>query len=327
MGGLESAECVLVRVVIEHLRFAVSWATTEPLRLGRALDNDVVLSRPFISGHHLRLTTHEGGLLADDLGSRNGCWLDGVRLEGPTPVLLGQRLFLGSQTHIVVIRPASEPVGMQGWALCRANGSLVARLGKGSHPLALISGQPGAAGTLVLREGRSPELKVGSVAVALPLDEPFEVDGEYFLILRDRSRSSTATVTDGPMRVGVRCEVEVRNAYTVPKVCVTDVQTKRRCVFRPSHAATLLMLLAERAMESTPRPGWVSDDDLRVGLWGRAGLQNDPNNLNVVIYRIRRRLRGAGLNSELVCKEPQWTRLDRARVSFSSEGETPKGTA
>ena len=36
------------------------------------------------------------------------------------------------------------------------------------------------------------------------------------------------------------------------------------------------------------------DDDLRVALWGKAGLVSDPNNLNVVIYRIRQRLAAEG---------------------------------
>lgn len=319
-----SQPSLLVRVVIDHLRFAVTWNTTQPLCLGRALDNDVVLSRSSISGHHLRLEWKEdGGLTLEDLGSRNGCWIDGVRQEGCVDVLLGQRIFLGQRTHVVVMRTAAAVAAREEWSLLRIDGGLVGTLPNGHHELsALIKDAGSELGTLVLSAEQSPRLIVGSVSVTLQQGEPFEVANRYYFL--NRETHATATVTGAMATQRARWQLEVRNAYTIPSVCVTDTQTGSRCVFRPSHAATLLMLLAERSMECAPKPGWVADDDLRVGLWGRAGLLRERNNLNVVIYRIRGRLRQAGMAPSLIGKEPQWTRLQQTQVAFVADSSSSR---
>lgn len=49
----------------------------DQLRIGRAYDNDVVLSDPHVAPHHLRLQRQADGVwTATDLGSINGSWLD-----------------------------------------------------------------------------------------------------------------------------------------------------------------------------------------------------------------------------------------------------------
>lgn len=52
---------------------------------------DLVLDRPSVSGRHCHLSRGPQGLLATDLGSSNGTFVDGVRLEPhrPWPVALG----------------------------------------------------------------------------------------------------------------------------------------------------------------------------------------------------------------------------------------------
>ncbi len=52
-----------------------------PLHVGRALDNDIVLPDRAISDHHLRLEPCEAGLGLRDLGSRNGTFVNGVRVH------------------------------------------------------------------------------------------------------------------------------------------------------------------------------------------------------------------------------------------------------
>ena len=76
------------------------------------------------------------------------------------------------------------------------------------------------------------------------------------------------------------------------------------------------MKLAERAVEANVDTGWIDDDDVRVGLWGRRGLAGDPNNLNVVLYRLRSRLRSRGIRDVLIHKEAHRVRLLDARVDL-----------
>ncbi len=52
-----------------------------PIHVGRAADNDIVLVDRAVSEHHLRLEPCEAGLVLRDLGSRNGSFLNGVRVH------------------------------------------------------------------------------------------------------------------------------------------------------------------------------------------------------------------------------------------------------
>jgi class 3 adenylate cyclase len=54
--------------------------------LGRERDNDIVLESPHVSRFHARLEWTGSMHVLEDLGSKNGTWLNHRRLEGPTPV-------------------------------------------------------------------------------------------------------------------------------------------------------------------------------------------------------------------------------------------------
>ena len=56
------------------------------LRVGRALDNDLVLSDDRVSRHHGQLSVRFGTLVYVDLGSTNGSFVNGVRV---TEIALG----------------------------------------------------------------------------------------------------------------------------------------------------------------------------------------------------------------------------------------------
>jgi hypothetical protein len=57
---------------------------SSPVRVGRADDNDLVLADPEVSRHHARLELDAQGWRAVDLGSTNGTWVNGVRLNAAT---------------------------------------------------------------------------------------------------------------------------------------------------------------------------------------------------------------------------------------------------
>ncbi|MCU0514933.1 MAG: TIR domain-containing protein [Anaerolineae bacterium] len=63
--------------------------------LGRDAANDITISDPEISRHHLRLSQHSSGYAVEDLGSTNGTLINGQRVSGVVPLLPGSALSLG----------------------------------------------------------------------------------------------------------------------------------------------------------------------------------------------------------------------------------------
>jgi hypothetical protein len=69
-------------------------------RLGAEFDNDLVLSDPFVSGHHARLNWDGAAWWIEDLGSSNGTTVDGQSCPPKVPKSLrnGALLKLGDST-------------------------------------------------------------------------------------------------------------------------------------------------------------------------------------------------------------------------------------
>ncbi|MDX1647071.1 MAG: ATP-binding cassette domain-containing protein [Longimicrobiales bacterium] len=72
-------------------RFSVKGA----LVLGRDPRADVHLDHPAVSRRHARIATGPDGVVADDLGSTNGVYVDGTRIRAPTVVRQGGALDIG----------------------------------------------------------------------------------------------------------------------------------------------------------------------------------------------------------------------------------------
>jgi FHA domain-containing protein len=76
-------------------RFRIAGAEA---RIGRGYDNDVIIDDPYVAAQHLRIFRDEAGqLVAEDMGSANGMFLDGGRsrlariiVDGRHPIRIGQ---------------------------------------------------------------------------------------------------------------------------------------------------------------------------------------------------------------------------------------------
>ena len=65
------------------------------IRVGRAPDNDLVLTKGNVSKHHARLLYEDGRYVVTDLNSTNGTYVNRERINQATDVGPGDRIYIG----------------------------------------------------------------------------------------------------------------------------------------------------------------------------------------------------------------------------------------
>lgn len=90
---------IWVEILSRHREIAARFRIAGPeARIGRGYDNDVIIDDPYVAAQHLRVFRDEyGQLVAEDLGSANGMFLDGgksrlarIIVDGKGPIRIGQ---------------------------------------------------------------------------------------------------------------------------------------------------------------------------------------------------------------------------------------------
>ncbi len=79
--------------------------------IGRAAGCDVRLTSALISRRHAKLNVTSLGVTVEDLESRNGLFVNSLRVEGPTPVKPGDALTIGDETFTLV--DLEEPMELE----------------------------------------------------------------------------------------------------------------------------------------------------------------------------------------------------------------------
>lgn len=63
--------------------------------VGRAPDCTLVVRGSGVSHHHLRISVDVRGAVLEDLGSKNGTWLNGTKVSGAVPLRNGDEILFG----------------------------------------------------------------------------------------------------------------------------------------------------------------------------------------------------------------------------------------
>jgi pSer/pThr/pTyr-binding forkhead associated (FHA) protein len=89
---------VPIFVVIEPKQHrGATYTLSSVLAIGRLEDNDIVIDDDsFISSHHARIEIRPEGSWVVDLGSTNGCFVNGQRVADERSVRKGDRIQVGS---------------------------------------------------------------------------------------------------------------------------------------------------------------------------------------------------------------------------------------
>lgn len=72
-----------------------SYALADELTVGRAAGCTVTLDDNYVSQLHARVFRRDGALLVEDLGSTNGTYVNGQKLNGSVPLKRGDRVRIG----------------------------------------------------------------------------------------------------------------------------------------------------------------------------------------------------------------------------------------
>ena len=85
-------------VVIEPKQHrGATYTLSNVLTIGRLEDNDIMIDDDsFISSHHARIEIRQEGTWVVDLGSTNGCYVNGQRVADERSVRKGDRIQVGS---------------------------------------------------------------------------------------------------------------------------------------------------------------------------------------------------------------------------------------
>ncbi len=290
------------------------------LSIGRREDNGLVLSEDSISRQHAQLFLFEGRLWVRDLGSSNGTFVNGVRLQGATPVSDRDRLRLG---RVLEARlhgapgPVDEDANTLSHVIIEDVWSMVRHaLGPGAY--------------VVDREGNVAS--AGEAAPNLRIDpdgactvhraqgwEELAVDGEAVIAGRSLRRiaprsgqiATVGAADDRGFSYVLACDLDGPGGPTCWAGTAAG-ELERVC---GGNGAVLLYQLGaalqrdREALMSEAQVGWCDDDVLGRGVWGRGWASHDPNGLHVLIYRVRKAIGRVGLDPACVEKERGMTRI------------------
>ncbi len=294
------------------------------LFVGRAPDNDLVLSLPQVSLHHAVFRRVGTTLMVRDLGSTNGTFLNDERLLDLAPVKDGDTVRLGAsvclrvQLHTSVI-PAPPPAPLSLLVDLAAGVAWPIRsdrvvLGPDEHADVPIAHPGFPIVHIVLHEDGEAWVATEEIEFPAVEGEPFELGGRSFVLragkdaLDTTARERVPREPQGwPYRLSVWCAIDGRT-----EARIEDLQTQRMHVVNADNRVAFLYLLARRRQRDQTwgaGVGWCDDNDLQKGIWGRGWEEQDPNNLQVLLSRIRKEIREAGFDVWFIEKRRGQTRI------------------
>lgn len=287
-----------------------------PVSIGRSPESTVVVDDPEVSWQHCVVWVEHGVMWIRDLDSRNGTVVGGERITRATPLGDGSRIEAG---QFVAVVHCSEALSRRpAWAVMDVATGLRYALRDGRFRIG-----PGADADLQL-EGIEPHLLSVHDGELFLGDEPLAVDAEHTIgPLRFRMVPTDArqepTVDSGDALYAYEVEVDL-NGATGPVAIARAPREGLEHRVEATNRAILLYVLVKRWQadhdERVPRErrGWCDDDDLIIGVWGKAALADGAGKLKALLHRVRQELKDAGFDPWFVEKKRGYTRVRVARV-------------
>lgn len=284
--------------------------------VGRAGSCTLRLQERHVSGEHASLTWRDGRWEVRDLGSRNGTFVDGTRLEPgqPAPLRAGSRLAFGRQGDVWILEDATAPgvqaVDLQTGQVHTAHDGLLA-LPDEEHLVVAVH-EDARGRWMAEQDGDATPVTDGQVLTA---------GSQAWRISLPSQLQGTAQVDHGPRidTISLRLEVSMDEEHVSMVVLHQGLEMPLEA---REHAYAILTLARARLEEADlplSEQGWVDRDELLRMLAVDAGA------LNVAIYRARGQLSAAGVEGAAglveVRRGQRRIGLEPARLEVRRAGE------
>jgi pSer/pThr/pTyr-binding forkhead associated (FHA) protein len=294
-----------------------------PFSIGRGPGNDLVVPDGMVSWEHIKIWADRGEVWCSDAGSTNGTFVNGEQMHGTVQLNVGDTITIGDKLELKVqlLGTQTEQTNARSVALENVTTGLMhhfrsTRFIIGSAPDADL-GIPGAPPYAVEFAIHGPDdiwMMVDTDDRQLEIGQEFEVAGLKFRLVE---------VTDVPMSKTIQPQkdrfpyklVATLDGPTGPMAELENLQNGHRCRIDAETRAILLFLLGRRFDEDrktdTPREemGWLSDDDVIVGVWGRSGLPDGANRLKVLVHRLRAEAKRGGFDPWFIERRRRFIRV------------------
>ncbi|MEZ4236899.1 MAG: FHA domain-containing protein [Myxococcota bacterium] len=281
-------------------------AFPQRLSVGRGPENDLVIPNPHVSWTHAVLWREGSAAFVQDLGTRNGTFLDDKPVHDRMTWAVGSVVRIGDAELRLENRGAQSPSRRTRMAL-EDQGSGVryplrtARftLGAGPDSTVLV---PNVETTTLLSRAN------GEVWLAQGDDEERLLrEGEEFCVGRMRLR----LVSVGEGWMPTMSEVDEMHPYLVeatlgapggPQARIVDTRGGSEVLVTAPNRVSLLYYLADASNQDRERlvvpaeRGWRTNHSAAVAVWGRTGWREDPRKLKTLVHNLRMEIRGAGLD-------------------------------
>lgn len=301
----------------------------QPYSIGRGPDNDLVVPDGMVSWEHLKVWCDRSAVWVSDAGSTNGTLVNGSRIRGTVQLNEGDRITVGSLQLQVQLHgePGQEPEKARGVALEELRTKL--RHPFRSNRFTIGSAEdadlriPGAIPYAVEFAIHGPDdiwMMVDNDDTPIEIGKTVEVAGMEFRLVQvdDHPRQPTIQPQRDRFPYTLRATLD---GPTGPVAELSNLLTGARVRVEAETRAVLLYLLGRKVAEDfqndVPRDevGWIPDDDVIVGVWGRAGLPDGANRLKVLVHRLRAEIRRAGFDPWFIERRRRFIRVRVREVS------------
>ena len=281
----------------------------QPVTVGRAGANLLIVQAADVSSHHAVIWRSGNDVQVEDLGSRNGTFVNERAVHGTTVVAVGDEIRLGGATRLRLARkgpPTRSPLRLHrdgapvAWGVDRDRFTI-----------------PDAADAWLLRDEAGAVWVVAGHADErrVRVGESFEIDGHTYSVQIDDA-PTPATLEPAPATFPYLLEVHL----TATRATLSEPIEGAEVTFAADNWVALLCTLGQRWLDDGPgkRRGWLDDAEVSRTIWGRDWRQYNPNHYDMLVQRLRRKIARAGFDRWFLEKRAGRSRVRVANVRLLS---------